>query len=203
MDRLMGYWYHYAIMFEALFILTTIDAGTRVARYVLQELLGRVHKPLASTASWSGNILATLVVVLSWGYLIDTGSISTIWPMFGTGNQLLATIALAVSTSFLINMGKWKYAWITAVPMCFVGVTTLSAGVLSIKTIFWPLTSQPGQALTGYLDSGLMCIFIAGVVLVVADAIRRWILVYKGAPAPPEAFGTAVGTSQDVKIRCC
>src|SRR6202140_896072 len=133
MDRLMGNWYHYALMFEALFILTTIDTGTRVARYVLQELMGKVHKPFGNNAWLPGNLLTSLFVVLGWGYLIYTGNISTLWPLFGTGNQLLATIALAVATTFLINMGKQKYAWITAVPMCFVGVTTLTAGVLSIK----------------------------------------------------------------------
>jgi carbon starvation protein len=203
MDRLMGYWYHYAIMFEALFILTTIDAGTRVARYVLQELLGKLHKPFGNTAWWPGNLITSFFVVLGWGYLIYTGNISTVWPMFGTGNQLLATIALAVATTFLINMGKPKYAWITAVPMCFVGVTTVSAGVLSIKNIFWPLTSQPGQAFTGYLDSTLMTIFIAGVVLVVFDAVRRWILVLKGAPVPQEAFGPPLTAAGEVKMGCC
>lgn len=203
MDRLMGYWYHYAIMFEALFILTTIDAGTRVSRYVLQELLGKVYKPFGNNAWLPGNILASLLVVLGWGYLIYTGNISTIWPMFGTGNQLLATIALAVSTTFLINMGKQKYAWITAVPMCFVGVTTVTAGVLSIKTIFWPLTRLPGQALTGYMNCGLMTIFILGVVVVVFEAVRRWIAVLNGAPAPQEAFGPPLTTAGDVKMGCC
>src|SRR6266851_5697170 len=203
MTRLTGYWYHYAIMFEALFILTTIDTGTRVARYVLQELLGRVHKPFANSAWLPGNLLTTFVVVLAWGYLIYTGSISTLWPLFGTGNQLLATIALAVTTSFLINMGKAKYAWITAAPMCFVGVTTLSAGVLSIKNIFWPLTQRPGMVFTGYLDSILMSIFILGVVLVMIDAVRRWILAFKGAPAPVEAFGPPVTATGEVKMGCC
>src|SRR3984957_1109576 len=121
MDRLMGYWYHYAIMFEALFILTTIDAGTRVARYVLQELMGKVHKPFGNSAWLPGNLATSFLVVMGWAYLIYTGNISTLWPLFGTGNQLLATIALAVTTTFLINMGKQKYAWITGVPMCFVG----------------------------------------------------------------------------------
>jgi len=83
---------------------------------------------------------------------------------------------------FLINMGKQKYAWITALPMCFVGVTTLTAGVLSIKNIFWPLTSKPGQVFTGYLDTVLMSIFIAGVILVVFDAVRRWIAVLTALP---------------------
>ena len=203
MDRLMAYWYHYAIMFEALFILTTVDTGTRVARYVLQELMGRVHKPFANTAWLPGNLVATAVVVSGWGYLIYTGTISTIWPLFGTGNQLLATIALAITTTFLINMGKAKYAVFTAVPMCFVGVTTVTAGVLSIQTIFWPLTSKPGQVFTGYLDSLLMSIFIVGVILVLFDAARRWISVLKGAEPPKEAFGPPETAEHEIKMGCC
>jgi carbon starvation protein len=199
----MGYWYHYAIMFEALFILTTVDAGTRVARYVLQELMSKVHKSFGNNAWLPGNVMTSFFVVLGWGYLIYTGNISTIWPMFGTGNQLLATIALAVTTTFLINMGKQKYAWITVIPMCFVGATTLTAGVLSIKNIFWPLTRQPGQVFTGYLDTALISIFIVGVVLVVFSAVRRWIAVLNGAPAPTEAFGPPLTTTGEVKMGCC
>ncbi|HXX99943.1 MAG TPA: carbon starvation protein A [Candidatus Limnocylindrales bacterium] len=202
MTKLMGYWYHYAIMFEALFILTTIDAGTRAARYVLQELLGKVHKPFANTKWLPGNLVATSVVVLAWGYLIYTGSISTLWPLFGTGNQLLATIALAVTTTFLINMGKAKYAWITAVPMLFVGVTTLTAGVLSIKNIFWPLTKVPGEIVTGYLDTILMAMFVVGVVLVLISAGRRCWMTLKGVPIPKEAFGPPVADGQ-MRIGCC
>ncbi len=194
MTRLMGYWYHYAIMFEALFILTTIDTGTRVARYVLQELLGKVHKPFANHAWQPGNMITTFFVVLAWGYLIYTGNISTLWPLFGTGNQLLATIALAVGTAFLVNMGKAKYAWITVAPMLFVGTTTLTAGVLSIKNIFWPLTKKPGFVFQGYLDSTLMVIFIAGVVLVLLNVARRCWQTLHGEPIPKEAFGPpAVG----------
>ncbi len=203
MDRLMAYWYHYAIMFEALFILTTVDTGTRVARYVLQEILGKANKNFANTAWLPGNLVATFFVVSGWGYLIYTGTISTIWPLFGTGNQLLATIALSIVTTFLINMGKAKYAWISAVPMCFVGVTTVTAGILSIKNIFWPLTSKPGQQFTGYLDSTLMVIFILGVILVLFDAARRWIAVLNGAPAPEEAFGPPVTVGEEVKMGCC
>jgi carbon starvation protein len=203
MARLMGYWYHYAIMFEALFILTTIDTGTRVARYVLQELMGKVHKPFGNNAWLPGNLITSFFVVLGWGYLIYTGNISTLWPLFGTGNQLLATIALAVTTTFLINMGKKQYAWITAVPMCFVGVTTVTAGVLSIENIFWPLTAKPGMVFTGYLDSVLMTIFILGVILVVFDAVRRWIKTLGGAPAPVEAFGPPLTDAGEVKMGCC
>ena len=204
MDRLVGYWYHYAIMFEALFILTTVDTGTRVARYVLQEILGKAHPRFGNTAWLPSNLIATFFVVSGWGYLIYTGNISTIWPLFGTGNQLLATIALAVCTTFLINMGKARYAWITGVPMCFVGVTTISAGVLSIRDIFWPLTSKTGQAMiTGYLDSALMTIFIVGVVLVVFNAARRWIAAAHGVPAPKEAFGEPVNAAGEIKMGCC
>ena len=202
MARLMGYWYHYAIMFEALFILTTIDTGTRVARYVLQELLGKMHKPFANTRWLPGNLVTTTLVVFAWGYLIYTGSISTLWPLFGTGNQLLATIALAVCTAFLINMGRTKYAWITAVPMLFVGVTTLTAGVLSIKNIFWPLTKVPGKMVTGYLDSILMAMFVAGVLLVLISAARRCWMTLQGAPIPKQAFGPPV-VDGEVRMGCC
>jgi carbon starvation protein len=189
MHALTSYWYHYAIMFEALFILTTVDTGTRVARYVMQEVIGKLHKPFANTVWWPGTLSATILVVAGWGYLIYTGSISTIWPLFGTGKQLLATIALAVCTTFLINMGKRKYAWITATPMFFVGITTLTAGVLGIKNIFWPLAQQPGKAFQGYLDTTLMSIFILGVVLVLIETGRRCFKTLGGAPIPEEAFG--------------
>lgn len=200
MKTLTGYWYHYCIMFEALFILTTVDTGTRVARYVLHELLGKVHAPFRNTAWLPGNLVTSAIVVLSWGYLIYTGSISTIWPLFGTGNQLLATIALAVMTTFIINMGKAKYAWITAIPMCFVGVTTLTAGVLGIKTIYWPLTQTPGKQFQGWLDTVLMCIFVLGVILVLIESGRRCWKTLHGAPIPEEAFGPVV---HEEKIACC
>ncbi len=202
MHALMSYWYHYAIMFEALFILTTVDTGTRVARYVMQELMGRAHKPFADTAWWPGTLGATTLVVLAWGYLIYTGNISTIWPLFGTGNQLLATIALAVCTTFLVNMGKTKYAWVTAVPMCFVAVTTLTAGVEGINTIFWPLTHQPGKEFQGYLDSMLMSIFIVGVVLVLIETSRRCWKTLQGQPIPEEAFGEPE-KELEVRLSCC
>jgi carbon starvation protein len=100
-------------------------------------------------------------------------------------------------------MGKAKYAWITAAPMCFVGATTITAGVLSIKNIFWPLTSKPGQVFTGYLDSTLMVIFVTGVVLVLLDSVRRWYKVLNGAPAPQEAFGPPLTAAGEVKMGCC
>jgi carbon starvation protein len=202
MHALMSYWYHYAIMFEALFILTTVDTGTRVARYVMQELAGKLHKPFANAAWWPGTLLATALVVLSWGYLIYTGNITTIWPLFGTANQLLATIALAVCTTFLVNMGKTKYVCVTAVPMCFLAVTTLTAGVQGIRNIFWPLTQQPGKEFTGYLDSTLMSIFIVGVVLVLVETVRRCWKTLRGEPIPQEAFGQPE-EDMEVRLSCC
>ena len=200
MKTLTGYWYHYCIMFEALFILTTVDTGTRVARYVLHELIGKAYAPFRNTAWLPGNLVTSAIVVLSWGYLIYTGSISTIWPLFGTGNQLLATIGLAVVTTFIINMGKAKYAWITAIPMCFVGVTTLTAGALGIKTIYWPLTQTPGKQFQGWLDTTLMIIFVIGVILVLIESARRCWKTLHGVPIPKEAFGPV---TDEVKVACC
>ncbi len=202
MSQLLGYWYHYAIMFEALFILTTVDAGTRVARYVMHELLGKVYKPLGNQKSIPAGALIAAIVVFSWGYLIYTGNISTIWPLFGTGNQLLATIALSVVTVFLVNMGKLRAAWFTALPAIFVGITTVTAGVLSIQNIFWPLTKTAGKEFQGYLDSTLMAIFIVGVVLVASDAAKRIWKTLHGEPIPREAFGPPEQTGA-VKMRCC
>jgi carbon starvation protein len=201
MATLTSYWYHYAIMFEALFILTTVDTGTRVARYVMHELLGKAYKPFSNTAWLPGNLVTSAIVVAAWGYLIYTGNISTLWPLFGTGNQLLATIALAVVTTFLVNMGKAKYAWISAAPMCFVGVTTLTAGVQSIKNIYLPLAHTPGKEFQGYLDSALMVIFVLGVIIVLFEAARRCWKTLHGAPIPQEAFGKPEMAT--VKMGCC
>lgn len=203
MDKLVGYWYHYAVMFEALFILTTVDGGTRAARYILQDLLGKAYKPFNNSKWIPGILISTTLVVGSWGYLIYTGSISTIWPLFGAGNQLLATIALAIGTVFLANNGKLKYAWITAVPMVFVGITTLAAAFLSITTIFWPLAHKPGTQLQGTLDAVLMALFVAGVVLVVGAAARRVWLTAHGAPLPPESFAAQEPECMKQHIGCC
>jgi carbon starvation protein len=133
MRGLMAYWYHFAIMFEALFILTTIDAGTRVGRFLLQEFIGRLWKPFAQPDWLPGSLISTSLMVMGWAYFIWTGSINTIWPMFGIANQLLAAVALAVGTTIIINMGRAKYAWVTFAPLCFLSVTTLTAGNMSVR----------------------------------------------------------------------
>src|SRR5688500_10717828 len=100
-------------MFEALFILTTIDAGTRVGRFLLQEFLGRVYAPFGDTKWMPGAVISTLLIVGGWGYFTYTGNVNTIWPMFGTANQLLGMVALSVATTVIINIGKARYAWVT------------------------------------------------------------------------------------------
>ncbi len=175
LEKLMSYWYHFAIMFEALFILTTIDAGTRVARFILQELFGKVYKPFGNTTWLPGNLICSGLVVLLWGYFIYTGSVSTIWPMFGTANQLLATIALAIGTSYLVNRGKVRYAWVTIVPMLFVGITTLTAGIMNMKGIYLPQVSVPATRFIGVVNLGLTSVIILCVVIILYDAVPGWL----------------------------
>ncbi len=175
LDRLMSYWYHFAIMFEALFILTTIDAGTRVARFILQELFGTFYKPFKKANWLPGNLICSGLVVLSWGYFIYTGSVSTIWPMFGTANQLLATIALAIGTSYIINRGKAKYAWVTIIPLVFIGITTVIAGIMNITGIYIPQLSVPQYFVQGLINLLLTGVMMLSVVIIVTDAVPGWI----------------------------
>ncbi len=177
MRGLMDYWYHFAIMFEALFILTTIDAGTRVGRFLVGEFIGRGFPKMADHSWIPGSIISTLLVVVSWSYFIATGSISTIWPMFGIANQLLATVALAVGTTVIISAGRRQYMWVTLIPMCFVATTTLSAGFLSVKDNFWPMAIGPKVELhtQGYLNSVVTVIMMVSVIIILATAIRRWL----------------------------
>jgi carbon starvation protein len=175
LHHLMSYWYHFAIMFEALFILTTIDAGTRIARFILQETLGKVYKPFGRTNWLPGNLIASGIVVFCWGYFIYTGSVASIWPMFGTANQLLATIALAVGTTYIINRGKIKYAWITFVPMLFVGITTMTAGIMNIRGIFIPQLDDPSKMTQGIINIILTIIIMACVVMILRDAVPGWV----------------------------
>lgn len=175
LKHLMSYWYHFAIMFEALFILTTIDAGTRIARFIIQEAGGKLYKPFGKTNWLPGNIIASLIVVFCWGYFIYTGTVATIWPMFGTANQLLATLALAIGTSYLINTGKGKYAWITIVPLAFVGYTTLSAGWLNLKNLFLPQIFFEATRIQGIINTLLTLIILVSVIIIVANALPNWI----------------------------
>ncbi|AYD39470.1 carbon starvation protein A [Clostridium fermenticellae] len=138
LEGLMAYWYHFCIMFEALFILTTIDSGTRIGRYLLQDLIGPVCKPLADKNSKFNIIFFSGLMSFTWGYLLYTGNISTIWPLFGTANQTLAAVAFAIGTTVLIRKGKQKYVPITIIPMIFISVVTLTASIENITTNYIP-----------------------------------------------------------------
>jgi len=176
MRGLMSYWYHFAIMFEALFILTTIDTGTRVSRFLLQEFVGRAWKSFGRVDWLPGTVLSTLAIVAGWSYFILTGSISTIWPMFGIANQLLAAMALSIGTTVLVNGGRQRYAWATAVPMGFVVTSTLAAGFLSVRDNFLPLarSADPAKASQGVVDAVLTGIMMVCVVLVLIEAALAW-----------------------------
>ena len=186
-DDLMKYWYHFAIMFEALFILTTIDTGTRIARFLLQEALGKVYAPFEKTDWLPGAVLATAVVTAGWGLLIYTGSIDTIWPMFGIANQLLAVIALCLVTTLLINTGRARYAPVTLLPMLFVTATTMTAGSQMIPQFVRLTAAGNWSVLKGVLNISLTVFVIACVLALLFFAAGRWLAVLRGlVPATPK-----------------
>ncbi len=179
---LMAYWYHFAIMFEAVFILTAVDAGTRVGRYMLQEMIGKVI-PKFSEKRWiPGIVLTSALFTCTWGYLVYTGNIAIIWPLFGMSNQLLAACALIVGTTMIIAMGKMKYSWITAVPGILMLPVTMSAGYYLIEV---------NLKLANYL---LVC-FAASLMILMAIvfvlAFRKWYLLGREAKAVDTMMPTA------------
>jgi carbon starvation protein len=166
MQGLMGYWYHFAIMFEAVFILTAVDTGTRVGRYLLQEMIGKVVPKFQEKKWIPGIVVTSFLFTFAWGYLVYTGDISTIWPLFGMSNQLLATCGLIVGTTMIIAMGRKKYAWVTAVPGLFMLPVTMTAGYLNIVDNFLP----KGLWLLVSLSAILMVLM--GIVFI--EAFRKW-----------------------------
>ena len=167
----MKYWFQFIIMFEALFILTTIDAGTRVARYILQDILGNLYKPLKQTDWIPGVILTSAAVSAAWGYILYTGDISTIWPMFGVTNQTLASLALAIGTTIILRISNRKrYALVTAVPCVFMALTTFAAGFMNIK-----LYLAKGMM----LNTALSIVIIVLVTIIIVDNFRVWITLLK------------------------
>jgi carbon starvation protein len=203
-DRLMALWYHFAIMFEALFILTILDAGTRVARFMLQDALGHVYKPLGRT-SWYPSILATSALIVgAWGYFLwqgvkdPLGGINSLWPLFGISNQLLAIVALCVATTIIIKMHRAKYAAVTLVPLAWLVAVTFTAswhkmfdpnprvGFLAQARVLAagsaPMTGATARVIfNNRLDAVVTGILVVMVTLVLVESARQWLGILSGA----------------------
>jgi len=187
MGGLMSYWYHFAIMFEALFILTTVDTGTRVARFIVQEMLGRVYKPLGKGTWLPGVLITSFLVTYAWYYLLKGGSVSTIWPMFGIANQLLGVIALGIGTTYILRKSaKRVYAFTTFTPWLYMIVTVLTAGVQSVAKNLSLLHKPGGDPTKTLVNIILTAIMMALAVIVSADCVRKWvtILLWPKRPTP-------------------
>ncbi len=162
----MAYWYHFAIMFEAVFILSAVDAGTRVGRFFLQEMLGKVY-PKFSDKHWvPGLLISSFLFTVAWGYLVYSGDITNIWPLFGISNQLLASVTLLIGTTMLMRMNKVKYAWMTGVPGILMTIITMWAGVWLICYQYMPAEKY----LLAFLSAFVMVLM--GVVI--WGTLKRW-----------------------------
>jgi carbon starvation protein len=170
MKNILSYWYHFAIMFEALFILTTIDAGTRVARYLTQETLGKIYKPLGDINNFAAVIFTSFLVSFLWGWMLVQGNVRTIWPMFGTANQLLSAIALAIATTYIIKRTKKIYSLVTLVPFIFMITTTTTAGIMNIKDNYLPMKNT-----TGYINVFLTVIILILAFIITISSLKIWI----------------------------
>ncbi|HEV8599233.1 MAG TPA: carbon starvation CstA family protein [Gemmatimonadales bacterium] len=209
-QQLMGLWYHFAIMFEALFILTTLDAGTRVGRFMLQEFLGHLWEPLGRTSWYPSNLLASGLIVVAWGYFLiqgvldPLGGINSLWPLFGISNQLLAAVALCVGTTIIIKAGKPRYAWVTLAPLAWLLAVTLTAGWQKVfasdprlgflahardtaaKIAAGALDPAKGARMifNDRVDAALAGIFMAVVVALLLASIKEWVAVARGRKVP-------------------
>ena len=201
-DAVLGFWYHFAIMFEALFILTIIDAGTRVGRFMLQDLLGHVWKPLGRTSWMPGVIGASLMVVIGWGYFLiqgvrdPLGGINSLWPLFGIANQLLAAVALSVATTILLKMRGPKYMWITCAPLLWLVIVTFAAAWQKIwspvpRIGFLAQAAQleasgatsaavQAQIFNNRLDAVVCGVFMLLVAIILLDSARLWFGILRG-----------------------
>jgi carbon starvation protein len=176
MRALLAYWYHFAILFEALFVLTTIDTGTRIGRFLLQELMGRLHPKLGDVGFLPGALGSTLLIVAGWSFFILTGSIATIWPMFGVANQLLAATALSVATTIILRESKKRWhALTTLLPLAFVGTTTITAGIKAMLTLYLPMTERPETSFIGKVNLLVTGILLVCVAMVIIGSARKWI----------------------------
>jgi len=179
-EDFMPYWYHFAIMFEALFILTTIDAGTRIGRFLLQEIFGKIHPAWGRPDWWPGAIVATGLVVFGWWYFIRSNSMDTIWPMFGIANQMLAIMALAIASAAVARSGKARYLWVTLAPLAFVSLTTTTAAGYMLVARWGILQTAAARSdawVGALISSGLIVAIVSCTAIIVTGAIWRIVLV--------------------------
>ena len=200
-ERLLAFWYHFAIMFEALFILTTIDAGTRIGRFLVQEVLGWIHRPWGHLQSSVGNVLGSLLFVGGWGWFLymgvvdPEGGINSLWPIFGVANQLLAVMALGLATTVLIKMDRVRLVWVTLLPLAWLVTVTFSAGWMKIFSPDPRLgflsgmqrAAELGQtklATAQAINAGVTAFFLVLVVLVLGACARVWWRKLSGRSVP-------------------
>jgi len=222
---LLALWYHFAIMFEAVFILTTLDAGTRVGRFMLQDALGHVWRPMAQTSWYPSVLIASGLVVAGWGYFLyigvvdPNGGINILWPLFGIANQLLAGIALCVATGILVKSGKLRYAWVTGLPLTWLAIVTTvatwekvvssdvrvgflaAAEALANKLASGTLSPEqaavaPQLIFNQRLDAALAMMLVAILWIVIGDMLRVSWRVVKGLPVPPSSEAPAVALAE-------
>lgn len=200
MKTLMSYWYHFVIMFEALFILTLLETGTRVARFVFQEALCQIRgTKMGGKPNWTMNVGVSILTCFLWGYLLYLGDLKTLWRMLGLANQLLATIALAVGTTYiLLHASKRRYALCTGIPFIFVVVTVFTAGVMSIQSWWADLTKVPASEVfllkLACLIGSAMLLLSA---LIVINAIWRW---YEILSQPPVISMQSASATADTTV---
>ena len=180
----MAFWYHFAIMFEAVFILTAVDAGTRVGRFFLQEMIGKVIPKFGDKNWWPGIVVTSFLFTGAWGYLVYTGDISSIWPLFGISNQLLASVTLLIGTTMLLRMNKTKYAWITAAPGIFMTFITFWAGIWLIMYQYIPTQK--------YLLASLSVLVMVMMGFVIIGTLRRWSVLLKETKIVRDPYGDEV-----------
>ena len=191
MGHMMSYWYQFIIMFEALFILTTIDAGTRVGRYILQDIIGEAIPKFKDVHWMPGNILTSAAISFAWGYMVYTGDVSSIWPMFGTANQLLSVLALCIGTTIILRISKEKsHALVTFVPMCFLTVTVFTAGIMNVSIYY---------AKSQMLNVFLSVFLIALITIILVDSFKLWNRLMKEDPTGMHDGREKIYYPEDVK----